>query len=99
MENETPVPDEKKTRYDPTSGEVEAAPIDMEGARVMANEAAEELEEETPLDDQDVRQLAEDYVTERGTDDTADFKAQVLEGAPRKDQAEERATRARSSSP
>jgi hypothetical protein len=71
---ETPVPDEKKPRVDPQSGEVEPAPIDMEGARVMANEAREDLEQETPLDDEDVRQLAEDYVTQRGADDTEDFK-------------------------
>ncbi|HEV7862713.1 MAG TPA: hypothetical protein VGR20_08435 [Acidimicrobiia bacterium] len=89
MENETPIPDEKKPKFDPKSGEVEPAPIEMEGARVMANEADEELEEETPLDEQDVRQLAEDYVTKRGADDTENFK----------DYAEERATRAKSSSP
>jgi hypothetical protein len=99
MKNDTPVPDEKKAKYDPQSGEIEPAPIEMEGARVMANEAEEELEEKTPLDEQDVRQLAEDYVTKRGADDTENFKARVLEGVPRKDQAEERATRARSSSP
>ena len=99
MENETPIPDEKKPRLDPDSGKVEPAPIDAEGARVLANEAREELEEKTPLDDRDVRQLAEDYVTERGADDTEDFEARVLEGFPRKDQAEERARRARSSSP
>jgi hypothetical protein len=96
---ETPVPDEKKPKVDPQSGKVEPAPIDMEGARVMANEAREELEDETPLGDRDVRQLAEDYVTERGADDTEDFKARVLEGAPRNDQAEERASRASNSSP
>jgi hypothetical protein len=95
----TPTPEEKKPKFDPTSGEVEPAPIEMEGARVMANEAGEDLEEETPLDEQDVRQLAEDYVTKRGADDTENFKARVREGVPRKDQAEERATRARSSSP
>ena len=99
MENDAPTPDEKKPKVDPQSGQVEPAPIDMEGARVMANEAREELEDETPLDDGDVRQLAEEYVTERGADDTEDFKARVLEGVPRKDQAEERARRARSSSP
>ena len=99
MENETPVPDEKKAKYDPKSGEIEPAPIDMEGARVLANEAGEELEEKTSLDEQEARQLAEDYVTRRGADDTKNFKARVLEGVPRKDQAEERATRARSSSP
>jgi hypothetical protein len=84
-----PVPDEKKPRFDPESGEIEPAPIDMEGARVLANEAREDLEAETPLDDTEVRQLAEDYVTERGADDTDDFK----------DYAERRATRASSSSP
>ena len=88
---EIPVPDEKKPRFDPQSGEVEPAPIDAEGARVMANEAREELEAETPLDDDDVRQLAEDYVTTRGADDTEDFKARVLEGVPRHDSVEERA--------
>ena len=71
---ETPIPDEKKPRVDPQSGEVEPAPIDQEGAHVMANEAREELEDETPLDDRDVDQLAEDYVTQRGADDTEDFK-------------------------
>jgi hypothetical protein len=55
----------------------------MEGARVMANEAREELEGETPLDDRDVRQMAEDYVSRRGADDTENFK----------DYAEERADR------
>jgi hypothetical protein len=40
----------------------------------MANEVREELEEETPLDDRDVRQMAEDYVTRQGADDTEDFK-------------------------
>jgi hypothetical protein len=89
MENETPTPDEKKPRVDPQSGKVEPAPIDAEGARVLANEAREELEDTTPLDDGDVRQLAEDYVTERGADDTDDFERY----------AEERARRARSSSP
>jgi hypothetical protein len=92
MENETPLPDEKKAKYDPQSGEVEPAPIEMEGARVMANEAADELDDETPLDKDDVRQLAEDYVTRRGADDTENFKARVFEGAPGKDQAEERGT-------
>jgi hypothetical protein len=96
---ETPIPDEQKPKFDPQSGETEPAPSEVEGARIMANEADEELEEETPLDDEDVRQLAEDYVTERGADDTENFKARVLEGAPRDDQAEERATRAKSSSP
>jgi hypothetical protein len=88
---DTPVPDEKKPRFDPQSGELEPAPIEMEGARVMANEAREDLEAETPLDDEDVRQLAEDYVTHRGADDTEDFKARVLEGVPRDDRAGDRA--------
>ena len=82
MENETPVPDEKKARVDPQSGDLEAAPSEMEGARVMANEADDELERKTPLDDQDVRQAAEEYVTQRGADDTENFKARILEGAP-----------------
>jgi hypothetical protein len=55
----------------------------------MANEADEELEEKTPMDEQDVRQAAEDYVTERGAGDTENFK----------DYAADRATRASSSSP
>lgn len=82
MENETPVPDENKARVDPQSGDLEAAPSEMEGARLMANEADEELERKTPLDEQDVRQAAEEYVTHRGADDTENFKAQILEGAP-----------------
>jgi hypothetical protein len=82
MENTTPVPDEKKAKYDPKSGEVEPAPIEMEGARVMANEASEDLEGKTPLDDQDLRQAAEDYVTRRGADDTEDFEARLRDGAP-----------------
>ena len=86
---DTPTPDEKKPKFDPQSGEVEPPPSKQEGARVMANEADEELEEKTPLDEQDVRQIAEDYVETRGADDTENFK----------DYAEERATRARSSSP
>ena len=85
MENDTPVPDEKKAKVDPQSGEVEPAPIDMEGARVMANEAADDVEDATPLDDQDVRRAAEEYVTERCTDDTENFKARRVEGAPRED--------------
>jgi hypothetical protein len=85
MENDTPVPDEKKAKVDPQSGEIEPAPIDMEGARVMANEASEDLDDETSLDDQDVRQAAEDYVTTRGADDTENFKARLREGAPRDD--------------
>ncbi len=83
MENDTPVPDEKKAKVDPQSGEVEPAPIDMEGARVMANEAADDVEDATPLDDQDVRRAAEEYVTERGTDDTENFKARLVEAIRR----------------
>ena len=86
---ETPTPDEKKPKFDPQSGEIEPAPSEVEGARVMANETDEELEERTPLDEKDVRQLAEDYVTKRGADDTENFK----------NYAEERATRASNSSP
>jgi hypothetical protein len=96
---ETPTPDEKKSRFDPQSGETEPAPSHMEGARVLANEVSEDLEEETPVDEQDVRQMAENYVERRGADDTEDFKARVREGVPRDDQAEERATRANRSSP
>jgi hypothetical protein len=96
---ETPIPDEKKPKVDQQSGEIEPAPSEMEGARIMANEADDDLEERTPLDDQDIRQAAEDYVTKRGADDTENFKARVLEGHPRDDQAEERATRASNSSP
>ena len=93
------MPDEKKPRFDPQSGEMEPAPSHVEGARVLANEASEDLDEELPLDEQDVRQMAEGYVEHQGTDDTEDFKARVLEGVPRDDQAEERATRASNSSP
>jgi hypothetical protein len=94
-----PTPDEQKPTRDPRSGEVEPAPSKIEGARVMANEADEELEEETSLDEQDVRQLAEDYVTKQGADDTENFTARVLQGGLRRDQAEDRATSAKSSSP
>ena len=86
---ETPIPDEKKPKFDPQSGEMEPSPSRMEGARVMANEADEDLEEKTPLDEGDVRQIAEEFVEQRGADDTEHFK----------DYAEERATRAKSSSP
>ena len=96
---ETPIPDEKKPKVDPQSGELEPSPSHMEGARVMANEADEDLERATPLEEEDVRQLAEEYVEARGADDTENFKARILEGAPRDDQAEERASRARRSSP
>ncbi len=82
MENATPVPDEKKARVDPQTGDLEAAPSEMEGARVMANEADDELERKTPLDEQDVRQAAEEYVTQRGADDTENFKTRIIEGAP-----------------
>lgn len=86
---ETPIPDEKKAKVDPQSGELEPSPSRMEGARVMANEVDDELEETTPLDDGEVRQLAEDYVERRGADDTENFK----------DYAEDRASNASSSSP
>jgi hypothetical protein len=83
MEEETPVPDEAKVKFDPQSGEIEPAPMDMEGARIMANEAGEDLEEEMPVDKQEVRKAAEEYVTKRGTDDTENFEAQLTEGRPR----------------
>ena len=83
MAKETPIPDEEKVQVDPQSGELEPAPIDMEGARIMANEASEDLEREKPVDKQDVRQAAEEYVTERGADDTENFEAHLKEGAPR----------------
>jgi hypothetical protein len=82
MEKETPVPDEEKVQVDPQSGEIEPAPIDMEGSRIMANEASEDLEGEMPVDKQQVRQAAEEYVTERGADDTENFEARLVEGAP-----------------
>ena len=85
MEKQTPIPDEEKVRVDPDSGEVEPAPIDMEGARVMANEASEDLNAETPHEKQQVRKAAEEYVTERGADDTDNFEARLTEGAPRPD--------------
>ena len=67
---------------DPQSGEIEPAPIDMEGSRVMANEASEDLRAETPAEKQDVRKAAEEYITERGADDTENFEARLVEGAP-----------------
>jgi hypothetical protein len=79
---ETPRPDEEKAEVDPQSGEIEPAPIDMEGSRVMANEASEDLNAETPAEKQDVRKAAEEYVTERGADDTENFEARLVEGAP-----------------
>jgi hypothetical protein len=84
MEKETPRPDEEKTNVDPQSGEIEPAPIEMEGARIMANEAAEDLEIDSarPVDKQQVRRSAEEYVTERGADDTENFEARLAEGAP-----------------
>jgi hypothetical protein len=85
MEKETPIPDEEKVRVDPDSGEVEPAPIDMEGARIMANEASEDLDAETPREKQQVRKAAEEYVTERGADDTDNFEARLTEGAPHSD--------------
>jgi hypothetical protein len=80
---ETPIPDEEKAEVDPDSGEIEPAPIDMEGARIMANEASEDLNAESPRDKQDVRKAAEEYVTERGADDTENFESRLSEGAPR----------------
>jgi len=82
MAKDTPVPDEEKTNVDPQSGEIEPAPIDMEGARIMANEASEDLEDDMPVDKQEVRRAAEEYVTERGADDTGNFEARLKEGAP-----------------
>ena len=83
MAKETPIPDEEKVKVDPKSGEVEPAPIDMEGARIMANEASEDLDRDAPDDKQEVRKAAEEYVTERGADDTENFEARLTEGAPR----------------
>jgi hypothetical protein len=82
MEKEAPVPDEEKVTVDPQSGEVEPAPIEMEGARIMANEAAEDLELEKPVDKQQVRKAAEEYVTQRGADDTENFETRLTEGRP-----------------
>ena len=82
MAQETPIPDEEKVRVDPQSGGIEPAPIDMEGARIMANEASEDLEDEMPVDKQEVRRAAEEYITERGADDTDNFEARLKEGAP-----------------
>ena len=82
MAQQTPVPDEEKVQVDPQSGDIEPAPIDMEGARIMANEASEDLEDEMPVDKQEVRRAAEEYVTERGADDTENFEARLKEGAP-----------------
>lgn len=85
MAKETPIPDEEKVQVDPQSGEIEPAPIEMEGARIMANEASEDLEDQMPgrrVDKQEVRRAAEEYVTERGADDTGNFEARLKEGAP-----------------
>jgi len=84
MEKETPRPDEEKAKVDPQSGEIEPAPIEMEGARIMANEAAEDLEIDSarPVDKQQVRRAAEEYVTERGADDTENFETRLAEGTP-----------------
>lgn len=82
MEKETPVPDEEKVDVDPRSGEIEPAPIDMEGSRILANEAGEKIERDMPVDKQDVRRAAEEYVTERGADDTDNFEARLRDGAP-----------------
>ena len=84
---EHPVPEEKKPRFDPQSGKTEPPPSEVEGARVLANEAREELEAELPLEDKDVRQLAEDYVTSHGADDTEDFEEYVEEQAGRSGRA------------
>ncbi len=84
---ENPVPDEKKPRFDPKSGKTEPPASEVEGARIMANEAREELEDELPLEDKEVRQLAEDYVTRRGADDTEDFEEYVEEQAGRSGRA------------
>jgi hypothetical protein len=85
MEKETPIPDEEKVKVDPESGEIEPAPIDMEGARIMANEASEDLDCEAPAEKQEVRKAAEEYVTERGADDTENFETRLVEGAPREE--------------
>lgn len=85
MEKRTPIPDEEKVKVDPQSGEIEPAPIDMEGARVMANEVSAELDCDRPDEKQAVRQAAEEYVTERGADDTENFEGRLTEGAPRDD--------------
>lgn len=84
MEKDIPRPDEKRAAVDPQSGEIEPAPIEMEGARIMANEAAEDLEIDParPVDKQQVRRAAEEYVTERGADDTENFETRLNEGAP-----------------
>jgi hypothetical protein len=82
MEKQTPIPDEEKVEVDPQSGEIEPAPIDMEGARIMANEASEDLDRDQPAEKQQVRRAAEEYVTERGADDTENFEARLNEGAP-----------------
>ena len=82
MPKDTPVPDEEKVQIDPQSGEIEPAPIDQEGARIMANEASEDLERDTPSEKQEIRRAAEEYVTERGADDTENFEARLKEGAP-----------------
>lgn len=82
MPKDTPIPDEEKVQVDPQSGEIEPAPIDQEGARIMANEASEDLGRDTPSDKQEIRRAAEEYVTERGADDTDNFEARLQEGAP-----------------
>ena len=84
MEKRTPQPDEEKADVDPRTGVIEPAPIEMEGARIMANEAAEDLEIDSarPVDKQQVRRAAEEYVTERGADDTENFETRLGEGAP-----------------
>jgi hypothetical protein len=54
----------------------------MEGARIMANEASEDLDAKSPVEKQNVRKAAEEYVTERGADDTDNFESRLVEGAP-----------------
>ena len=85
MPKDTPIPDEEKVQVDPQSGEIEPAPIDQEGARIMANEASDDLERDTPSEKQELRRAAEEYVTERGADDTSNFEARLQEGAPPKE--------------
>ncbi|MEW6473750.1 MAG: hypothetical protein AB1679_15975 [Actinomycetota bacterium] len=85
MEKRTPIPDEEKVKVDPQSGEIEPAPIDMEGARILANEASEDLDRDRPEEKQEVRKAAEQYVTARGADDTENFEARLTEGAPKEE--------------
>ena len=82
MADKTPIPDEEKAQVDPQSGEIEPAPIDMEGARIMANEASEDLDRDRPEEKQRIRRAAEEFVTERGADDTDDFEDRLKGGTP-----------------